>query len=258
MAPFGKYPSQAFIQWDFYQELVDKRFPFWRIVSEGTFEDFTIQYDPENGENWVLVPYVQAEGIGTRRPFAAADGDIEMPVLVLDGRSGGVGSFQLFPLRVSDSGSDGTGVVIGDGGYGNISIPFTVAGFGYTNEKGNGDLAIPFIQVASVQGALGAIALHQLTVLGYGFSGQRGNGSVLVPIILLEDCTGRHSCVGNGSLLLSVQQVAGIGTALSHKTGAVGGANLILGVIRVSGLSYARQIESSDIVLNYESERRYI
>lgn len=258
MAPFGKYPSQAFIQWDFYQELVDKRFPFWRIAAEGIFEDFTIQYDPENGDNWILIPYVQAEGTGTRRPFAAADGDIEIPILVLDGRSGGVGSIQLFSLRVSGSGSDGTGVVIGDGGYGNISIPFTVTGFGYTNEKGNGDLVIPFIQVTSVQGALGTIVLHQPTVLGYGFSGQHGSGIVSVPLILVEDSTGSHSCVGNGSLLLSVQQVAGIGTALSHTTGAVGDANLILGVIHVSGLSYVRQIESSDIVLNYESERRYI
>lgn len=249
MAPFGKFPSQAFIHWDFYHEVADKRFPFWRIAAEGIFEDFTIQYDPENGENWILIPYTQVEGTGTRRPFAAADSDVEIPILSVAGFSGGSGSIQLFPLHLSGFGLDG--------GYGNLSISFTVNGFGYTYEKGNGDLTIPFIQVTALQGVLGDITLYPLVVSGYGFSGQHGNGSFVLPFVLLEEGQGKHNCVGVGNFSLPVQQLFGVGVSSVGTVGAVGDANLIIGTIRVSGLSYTRIVESIDVVLNYESKRRY-
>lgn len=257
MAPFGKFPSRAFSQWNFYDEVVDKRFPFWRIVAEGIFEDFTIQYDPENGENWVLVPHIQAEGTGTRRPFAAADGDIEVPILVLNGRSGGSGSFQLFPLRASGAGSDGTGVIIGDGGYGNITLGILVDGSGYTNEKGNGTVTIPSVVVSGYQGALADIILHSIHISGIGISGQIGNGSFNLPLIAVSG-TGLATCAGEGSIRIPLLSVSGVGHKIILVLGSSGEATITLPLLRAAGSSFVRSIESADAVLKHESSRRYI
>lgn len=254
MSAFNRFPSQAFIQWDTISEIIDAKSNFWKVAADGFFPAAEKEYEPENGENWILVPFVSVEGVGTRRPFAAGDADVSVPLVLVTGQSGGTGSASLFSVVAAGASGVGGGTVT-DGGVGDIQLFFGAEGTGHTNEVGNCDVELPALVAAGKQPALCNVSLTALAVTGFGYSGQRGEASIEVYLTA--------SGVGTSGILDIINTVripclsaVGIGTC----TGATGTCSVQLNAVKVAGSGKRESAIAvgADIILRNEKRRRFI
>lgn len=252
MSAFNRFPSQAFIQWDTISEIIDVKGNFWKVAADGFFPVAGKEYEPENGENWILVPVVTAEGVGTRRPFAAGDADITIPFQLFSGTSGGSGNAALFAVQAA--GVSGAGGSTSAGSNGNVQLFFTAEGSGHTNEIGVGDVVIPYLTINGSQPGIGSVLVFTVGVTGFGYSGQQGNGEIVIPFILTAGTNAGNKI--NNSVKLSMLHATGAGSGV----GAIGASNVIipLTVVRGTGSAEDTVVYSDDVILRNERRRRFI
>ena len=255
MSSFNRFPPRAFTQWETIAEIIDARFPFWKIANDAFFTTEGKQYEPDNGENWILIPFCWVEGAGTRRPYAAGDSDLEVPLLVLLGYGGAQSSVNVFAIRAAGL-SSGTGFVPSGGGQGDVSIYLSVSAEGVSESRGNCSALIPFVEVAGTQRAGAAIQLIPIRVNGYGQSGNNGVATVIVPCV---EVFGVASAIqyGGSTLMVPLLDVSGIGSRQSSVV--TGNGNLVIPVVRLVGWSFfAATYDEQDATLRYSRTRRHI
>lgn len=252
MSAFNRFPSQAFVRWDTVSEIIDVKGNFWKVAADGFFPVAGKEYEPENGENWILVPVVAAEGTGTRRPFAAGDADITIPFQLLSGASGGSGNAALFAVQAV--GSSGVGGGVSAGSNGNVQLFFTVEGSGHTNEVGVGDVVIPCLGVVGNQPGIGNVSVFAAVVTGFGYSGQQGNGEISFPFILVSG-TDTGNKISN-AISLPVLCVTGAGSSVGGN-GTVSAAIPFL-IVRGTGSTEDSVTYGTDLILRNERRRRFI